>query len=192
MANLVPSYYRITILATGLTGSSADAGFIDDVYLHEYYYLSSFPTNVTNARNKARANARYEFLLTELSENQVISLTLSKDNGGATVNTPGSAFSFTVVYDREDYVYTKNELFGVSGHPTEFDEYLYGEDALRRQCARLWVYDRSTQRRMPLDLSAYGWIDEELEVKTPLTGTLVSKINAAESNITVTKILNTY
>ncbi len=192
MANLIPSYYRITVLASGLTGSSADAGFIDHVYLHEYYYQNNFPANVTTARNKARANARYEFLLTELSENQVISLILSENNGGATVDSPGSAFSFTIVYDRTDYVYTKNELFGVSGHPTEFSEYLHDEDAIRRQCARLWVWDRSTQRRMPLDLSAYGWIDEDLEIKTPLTGSLVDKIDAAEANIIVTRISHTY
>lgn len=192
MSKLVPSYYRVSIEASGLTGLSADSGFVDNKYLHEYFYSSAFPSSLDNAKNKARANARYEFLISELSENQSISLILDENNGGATVDSPGSSFSFTVVYDRDDFVYTKNELFGVSGHPTEFDEYLYGEDAVKRQCARLWVHNRKTQRRMYLNLSAYGWVDEDLDVKTPLNGSLVYKIDFAEARTTVTKIPHTY
>ncbi|MCS7317276.1 MAG: hypothetical protein NZZ41_02990 [Candidatus Dojkabacteria bacterium] len=193
MANsLIPSYYKITINSAGLIGTSADSGFIDHVYLHQYYYLSSFPTNLDLAREKVRANLRYDFLLEELSENQVITLVLNQNNGNATVNSPGSAFSMTIVYDREDYVYTKNELYGVSGHPTEFDEYLYGVDAIKRQCARLWVNERKTQKRMPLSVSSYGWIDEEILVKSPLIGTVEDIIDTAETNITVVKIPDTY
>lgn len=190
--NIIPKYYRIVIEASGLVGTSADGGFIDHVYLHEYYYQNNFPANFDEAKQKVRANIRYDFLIQELSENQTISLILDKNNGGATINSPGSAFSFTLVYDRGDYVYTRNELYGVSGHPTQFQEFLYGEDALKRQCARIWTYSIVTQKRMPLNLSAYGWVDEEIEVKTPLTGSLQDKINAAESKITVTKIPGTY
>lgn len=190
--NIIPQYYRITVEASGLVGISADGGFIDHVYLHEYYYQNNFPTDFNKAKEKVRANIRYDFLIQELSENQNISLILDRNNGGATVNSPGSAFSFTVVYDRDEYVYTRNEFFGVSGHPTQFQEFLYGEDAIRRQCARIWTYSIVTQKRMPLRLSAYGWVDEEIEVKTPLTGDLLNKINTAESKINVTKISGTY
>lgn len=194
---LVPQYWRVTMDAAGLTGPAPDDGFVDHVEIEEYGRTSGYPTTEDSSYAKARANYRYFMLLQNLSENQVISLVLDIDNGGATADAPGSEISFTLVYDREEYVYTHNELVNETGHPTEGIEILEASAAVTRQAARVWLYNFETQRKMPRipvsgDPTGYEWVDAAVVVGTPLSGDTATKIDTAESNISVTLINHTY
>lgn len=194
---LVPQYWRVTITAAGLTGTAPADGFIDYKEIEEYGRDTAYPSSNDLSYAKARANYRYFILLQNLAENQSITHVLNVDNGGATADAPGSEISFTLVYDREEYVYTYNELVDETGHPTEGVSVLQGADALKRQAARVWVSNYKSAMKMPklyVPVSAptgYEWVDEQISVETPLSGTLASKIDTAEANISVVQIANT-
>lgn len=192
---LVPAYFRVTIVPGGLTGGAPADGFIDNTLIEEWGRLGSYPSTLILAKAKARANSRFKRMIELLSENQSINHILEVDNAGASADAPPTSFSFTIVYDREEYVYTHNELVDEIGHATEGVKILEGADAIKRQVARVFASEYNSNVDFPRDpVSAnvgYGWIDEQLIVGTPLVGTFAANIDTAEANITVEKIANT-
>ena len=196
--NIRPNYYRVEINGTPLVAVSAGGGFMDHVEIEEYGRAGAYPSTLELAEDKARANYRYNQMLIMLGETQSFNLVLDIDNGGATEDSPGSSFAFTIVYEREDYVYTRNELKDEPGHATEGVEIIEGEDAIKRQIARLFAGDFLSRWRIPRDPNltnnnpGYKWINDYVEIDSPLVGTYAEKIDLAEAEITVTKILHTY
>lgn len=193
--NLIPHYYRVTIVPGSMIGPAPADGFIDNTLISEYGALGAYPSTLVLSRAKARANYRFKRLIELLSETQVISHVLDIVATGATADAPATSFSFTLVYDREEYVYTHNELFGFAGHATENDKLLQDVDAIKRQIARAFIEEYQTNMEFPRDpvtaSLGYGWIDEQLVVGTALVGDLNVKIDAAEANITVVKVNHT-
>lgn len=189
-----PKYYRVTI--NQMTGAAEKAGFIDHRTLEEYINNGNgtFPASLASAENKARGNLRYLRLINLLEENATPSLITEINNGGATVDTEGTSFEFTIVYERPDYIYTYNELFG-TGHSSGNIKILTNEDAIRRIVARVFVEDFISNWRYPYDPSTsnlgYHWIDKSVKAESPLSGTLEARITAAEANVTVVEIPNT-
>ncbi len=196
---IYPIYFRVEILTTNILGGSApDDGFIDHLTIPMYGQLSNFPSTLDLSRAKCRANYRYLQLINNLSETQSITHVLDRDNGGATEDSPGSYYNLTVSYSRPNDIYTRNELFGVVGDPTEFDEILYDEEAVKRQAIRTFCFDYTTNSQLPKDPltpsnQGYEWINEILIVGgSTLVGTLASKINTLLASVTVTKIPSTF
>ena len=190
--NIVPQYFRVTIAGSTLTAAAPADGFVDNVLIEEYgrANASNYPSNLANARAKARGNFRYRRILEELNAMQTVSLVLDVANGITTANATPTAISFTVVFDRAGYVLTRNELFPDSG-----TELLTGVDAVKRVVARVFLNSYTTKAEFPRDPASaalgYGWLREDLAVNTNLTGTLAQKITAAQNAITVTQINNT-
>ena len=165
--------------------------------IEDYYRTYEvYPATDESARAKERANARYQRLIREVSENISPILVIAQEAVGADIDNYASSFEFTLVYDREEYIYTYNELYGVSGHATEDYETLSGINAIKRQIARIFLNTWEENRYisyLPEQESAdknYQSI-ELLEVGTTLSGTLETRIDTAETNITVTIISNT-
>jgi hypothetical protein len=187
--NLVPQYYRVSIAGAALAGSGDSTGFVDHKTAEEYGREGAYPSTLALARSKSRGNYRYKQMIWNLSENQSISNILDRVATGATADTPASTYAFTVVYDREKYVYTHNEV-------TDFG-LLEGVDAVKRQIARTFANSYRINTEFPKDPlttnnQGYEWLDEELIVNSPLAGDYAARIAAAEAVITVTHIPNTF
>lgn len=196
---IYPVYFRIEIQTTNILGGSPpNDGFIDHLTIPMYGQLTNFPSTLALSRAKCRANYRYLQLINNLSETQSIAHVLDRNNGGATEDAPGTVYELTVSYSRPNDIYTRNELFGVPGDPTEFDEILYDEDAVQRQAIRTFCFDYVTNSQLPKDPltsanQGYEWISEVLNVGgSTLVGTIDSKINTLLASVTVTKIPNTF
>jgi len=186
-------YFRVNI--NNVTGPGDKAGFIDHVTLQEYINngAGTYPSNLNNAENKARGNLRYIRMINLLQENISTVSVIKISNGGATVDTEGANFEFTLVYDRGP-IYTYNELFGTA-HPSGTLQILENEDAIKRMISRVFIDDFVSNMWFPYDPSpsnlGYNWIDKDVKAAAVFTGSLESRITASEALISVTQIPNT-
>lgn len=178
--NLVPQYYRVTI--DNMTAASPADGFIDNVTIEEYGRLSAYPSTLELSRTKARGNFRFRRVCEELNVMQTVTNLLSIENDGGQDSEP-TKFAFTIVYDRPDYVFTRNEQYPVSS----VTEFFYGQDAIKRSVARIFSQNYVTKAEFPRnpvsDNQGYEWIREDLIVSAP-----ARNITAAEVNIVVSAI----
>jgi len=189
-------YYKVKIDAV-ISGSSligitsGKTGFIDNITAEEWKKISNPPSNLGLSREKARANLRFEEIVNNLNEIHSLTELSNISNGGASEDTPGSAFSFSIIYDRGEYVFVENEFYGVSSHPTYAQKFLYNEDAIKRNCAKAIARDFNSKKRFVLDTNTSGetkWIIEYVVVSSPIEGSDVYKISKIEEHITVTPI----
>lgn len=187
--NLVPQYYRISITGASLVGAANSTGFVDHKSIEEYGRSGAYPSTLVFSRNKARGNYRYKQMIWNLSENQSITNILDRVATGATADAPPSNYVFTIVYDREEYIYTHDEL--------NDNALITGDLAIKRQIARTFANSYKVNTEFPKDPlttnnQGYEWLDEELIVDSPVAGSYEAKIAAIEAVITVTHIPNTF
>ncbi len=186
-AHLQRVHYRIEI--DPAIGATAAEGFID--HLTQRYYGIETAHSSTNQFSlaKERSNMRFERILVNLSENITPVDQVNIDNGGADEDSYGTTFAFTVAYDRPDYIYTHNELFGTTHASAALPILTDPEDAILRQVARTFVYDIIGQREV------YN-VTTGLEDLTLVTAgqystssdDLETRIEAVEGSITVTAV----
>ena len=185
-----PETYEVTISASSLIGAPPADGFMDHVTLEEYVTNGTQPASLANSESKARANVRYWYMIFYLTENQSPFRVYDRDNGGATVDAPGSYFKFRITYERPGYVYTYNEFVNDPAHPTYGQKILTSANAIKRQVARVFTQTISANEAWVKDpvLDGHEWLDKEITVGTPLSGTPASAMIVAESLISVTRI----
>jgi hypothetical protein len=168
-----------------MTDTAPKNGFIDNTTV-EKYRASAEPASLTTSLAKERGNIRYTKMLENISENSTPVDILNIVATGADVNTEATTFAFTVVYDRVNSVYTRNELSS--------NAIITGIAALKRQVARTFaqsivkntvVYD-PTLVYPPDGGVAFGQSVKIVTAEAPLTD-----LTTIEGNITVSQITNT-
>jgi hypothetical protein len=145
---------------------------------------TGWPTDLSHSLAKTRAYLRWQTIIQQLETTVSPVETTSFLASGADQNTPPTSVSFTVAYDRPDFLYTADELnVGVT---------LYGTAAIKRFIARA-LTATITRNVLVLDptiiagLQAhYGESTQEITV-----GPLFTTITAAEAVITVIQVPNT-
>lgn len=175
--------YRVEI--TSLVLPDEGNGFVDNLRLEDYRTADPLDeaASLDAALEKERGNMRWAEIRQRTSTH--ISPVDIKDieAPGATANTAPTSFAFTLVYDREDYVYAYDEL-----NPPEV---LYGPDALKRLVAVALASD-VTSSTIVLDptpvqgtpqSSAYGE-----SIRKVTAAKVAADVLAAEAAITVTKL----
>lgn len=185
--NLIPQYFRVTI--ANMTAAAPGDGFIDDILIEQYGRDGAYPTTLELARTKARGNFRFRRVCEELNVMQTVSHLFDFNRVGGDEDTEHTTFEFTVVYDRIEYVFTRDELY------PEFTatEFLYGSDAIKRAIARIFITNFITKAEFPrnpdIANQGYEWIREDLLVSGPNnTGNLNTDIASAEGDITVVPV----
>ncbi len=180
-------YFTVSI--AGITGSPPSDGFINNLPASSLITLGSggsfdtesdWPVNLAFATSIARANLRWNAIVAQLSTT-VNPYALSNITAvGATANTTATAMTFTVVYDRGDYLYAYDELNqGVV---------LTNTAAITRWVARALVATINVTSFSILDPTAYTdptyHYGESLQPVT--AGPLCANIPTAEGSITTT------
>lgn len=176
-----PKYYSVTI--NNITGPAPFDGFIDNLTIEMYGRNGLYPSTLELARAKARANYRFRRMAEDLSVMQSVT-NLFVFGNDATNDSEPSQLSFTVVFDRPEYIFTYNEEYPA----TSSTEILLGEDAIKRVVARVFFnntyFSKAELPRNPDPANqGYEWIREELEI----AGGLLD-LPTIESFITVTDI----
>jgi hypothetical protein len=145
---------------------------------------TGWPTNLPLSLAKSRAYLRWQTIIQQLETTISPVETTSLIAPGADANTPPTSVSFSVAYDRPDFLATTDELNpGVT---------LYGTAAIKRFIARALVatITRNVLILNPASVNGpqahYGESTQELSV-----GPLFTTITAAEAVITVIQIPNT-
>lgn len=131
MKNL--AYFRVSIKNTTSNTSPSD-GFVDDKNVSDYLTIDQIngiyinkPTSLALALAKARGFIRYQKIVDNLNFNQN-TLGIIDIVSDATVNTEATQISFTVIYDKPDYLTTTDE--------TKIGNILTGAAAIKRWIAR--------------------------------------------------------
>lgn len=176
-----PKYYSVVI--NNITGPAPYDGFIDNLTIEMYGRNGLYPTTLELARTKARANYRFRRMAEDLSVMQSVKNLIVFAND-ATNNSEPSQLTFTVVFDRPEYVFTYNEEYPAMSST----EILLGEDAIRRVIARVFFnntyFSKAELPRNPNSANqGYEWIREDLEI-----GGGLLDLATIESFITVTDI----
>lgn len=176
--NIIPTYYRVEIDATNLGGATPDDGFIDEQKGEEY---NPFPTTDDLGLAKERANMRYLEIIQQVSTAISPVHVLDIVKPGADGDNEATAYEFTLVYDRPEYVITDTE----SGELT-------GEAAVQWWIANAISSDviSNTQAFQAL-LQTGGDLQDTFRVEIVTAGKLAADIATAMAKITVTEIPNT-
>lgn len=171
------AYFRVSINAAGLGGSDPADGFVDNKTPRDWSKTVGFPTTDAAANAKTRANLRWKEIMQRVST-QISPQIIDVDAPGATPDTPASSISFTLIYDREEFIFTDDEINGGT---------LTLEAAIKREVARALVTDlvRHTQVYNP---SVEDYQDRLVQITV---GKLAASIQAAETKITVARVPNT-
>lgn len=176
--NIIPAYYRVEIDATNLGGTAPADGFIDDQRGEEYV---PFPSTDDFGLAKERANMRYLEIIQQVSS--LISPTHVLDivKPSADGDTEATAFDFTLVYDRPEFV----QIDPGSG-------LLEGADAVKWWVANAISSDiiANTQVFRPLTQTG-GALQDAFRVEVVTAEKLAADIASATSEITVIQIPNT-
>lgn len=171
-------YEGNVITVTGEVSVLTDLGYVDPVLSA---IPGNFPSSLANGRAKARANARWRFVIEQLHRDTSPVFIQAVDQVGADVDTPPSEVQLTVAYDRSWQIYTYDE--------DNNNAIIEGEYAIRRAVARaltksetrsLVVYDPTSNSGI-----VRGNRDELVEI-----GALAADLATAEANITVETIIN--
>lgn len=101
---LEPRYFNVTI-AGGVDH------FTPQDHVAENPGVNLFPTTKVASLTKEYAHARWEYIAKMLGERHVPVVTKLAGTG-RTNDAPATSFTFTVMYDREGYVITNDELNG--------------------------------------------------------------------------------
>ncbi len=132
------TYYRVVI--TTLTGGAAPAdGGIDNITPEQYGANADFPTTLDNSLAKERANMRYEEVIRQVSLmiQPILVSAFTSDAGG---DQEASSFEFTLMFDRDYYVFTIDE--------TSSPDVITGADAVKRCVERALIIDIVKNRQI--------------------------------------------
>ena len=177
---LTLNYYNIAISAAGLGGPAPKDGFIDSMDPRAYSATVGYPTTTIGSLAKTRAFLRYKEILQEIGLMIEPQYTLDIVATGATPDIAATSISFTVVFDRVDYLSTSDEL-----NPGII---LMGVAAIKRAVARA-LCATTIHRTTIFDPSAVKNYEEQINDVN--VGPLAASITAAEANITVVQVANT-
>ncbi len=179
--------FRVEI--TSLIEPEEGNGFVDNKTLEKYRTgeTPSEASSLDKALEKERGNMRWNEIVQRVSTYIAPVRILDIVADGADANTAPTSVAFTLVYDREDYVYAHDD---VSVPPT----IIYGADGIKRLVAIALSSD-ITSSTIVLDptlvagtptSSAYGE-----SIRKVTAAKAAADISAAEAAITVTKLANT-
>jgi len=179
MDELYLGFFEVTIDATGLGGSAPADGFIDNLDPRGWSGVSSWPTTPTSALAKTRAWIRWRGMVQELSlmVNPVNFVAITKP--GATQDNPATSLTFTVVYDKVDFLHTSDEINGGILSGVDCIKRLIARALIRNYHVRCSIYD-------PTFIKGYEEQIEDVDADQ-----LTSTIQLAEANITVVHVPNT-
>lgn len=179
--------YRVAIATSIITGSNQ--GFVDHLSQRYYGANGGHSSTQNNVLAKERSNMRWENIIIRISENATPVDIVNISNGSATADAVGSGFAFTISYDRPDYLYTYNELFG-TGHSTTALQVLTDPlVAIKRQVARTFVWDISGQREVyNVTTKLDDWTNVTAAQFSTSSDPIRTRIEAIEPGITVTAV----
>jgi hypothetical protein len=179
-------YYTVNISTLG--GAAPADGFIDNNTSEFYIQPGSgsttdegtgWPSSLEDAQQKTRANLRWAAILQQLSSAVNTYSVGDIATTGASATAAGTAMTFSVAYDRPDYLYAYDEL-----NPGAI---LYNDVAIKRWVARALIETINTNAFV-MDPTAYTapnyYYGPSYQAIT--AGPLAANIGAAEAAITVT------
>lgn len=173
------AYYRVTI--NNITGSAPSDGFIDPTPANDYmtfnqtsYSLENWPTDTNSALAKARANIRWNIVKEQLGLVLNPLSIFDVEAPGADINTPPTSVSFTIVYERPDYLNIEDEL--------NKGQYLTNSDAISRFICRALICSRTTNTTVLNPKEKY------FDTLSTEVGPLVADLLTAKSSVTVNQI----
>lgn len=104
---LSPDFYRVVLTLSGGTGNYAGAAPADGaVNPSDWNSYATAPTSIANAQRLARGNIRWQNIIEALTfhaDAQIIDVEVTSANNNLADSVP-TAISFTVRYDRDDFV----------------------------------------------------------------------------------------
>jgi len=190
----IPTYFRVTISATGLGGAAPADGFIDNETPEEYKADPSFnalPSTLALSLAKERGNVRYLRIIQEVSTTIAPLYVLSINKPSAGPDADATTFDFTLVYDKPDFVYTRVVSEDGTGTPGTL---LTGATALIRLIARAISMDVTGNRNTfnpTLTGGAGTPFADPSKIEKITTAKIAATVTAAEANITASIITNT-
>ena len=184
------NYFRVVI--TGIANGAAPAnGGVDPKTPEEYGADSALPSTTALALEKERANMRWEEVLRQTSF-EIQPVFLADVTTNADEDNPGTNVSFTLVYDKKEYLRTEDELTPgtfLNGDPLRETVSGNATDVIQRYVARALNADIIQNREIfDPDSLDNGNTDQYVEVTADAPE---ASIAAAEAKITVTEIANT-
>jgi hypothetical protein len=193
---LSPDFYRVVLTLSSGTGNYGGAAPANGaVNPYDWNGFATAPTTLANAQRLARGNMRWQAIIEELTKHadaQILDVEVTSANNTLADSVP-TAVSFTVKYDRDDFVLGAVQNIATSFAPTtgaavtidttaKAIRYLVGTAIARNAYTRTYrVYD-------PTDLSE---TQTSVTINTPDTqadifdDVSVSLIDGTELNSTI-------
>jgi hypothetical protein len=193
---LSPDFYRVVLTLSGGTGNYGGAAPANGaVNPYDWNGFATAPTTLANAQRLARGNMRWQAIIEELTKHadaQILDVEVTSADNTLADSVP-TAVSFTVKYDRDDFVLGAVQNIATSFAPTtgaavtidttaKAIRYLVGTAIARNAYTRTYrVYD-------PTDLSE---TQTGITINTPDTqadifdDVSVSLIDGTELNSTI-------
>jgi hypothetical protein len=193
---LSPDFYRVVLTLSGGTGNYGGAAPANGaVNPYDWNGFATAPTTLANAQRLARGNMRWQAIIEELTKHadaQILDVEVTSADNTLADSVP-TAVSFTVKYDRDDFVLGAVQNIATSFAPTtgaavtidttaKAIRYLVGTAIARNAYTRTYrVYD-------PTDLSE---TQTSVTINTPDTqadifdDVSVSLIDGTELNSTI-------
>lgn len=174
-------HYRVSIQK--IDGAAPSDGFVDDKDPLDWGSTDKgFPTTLASSLAKTRASLRWREIIQRLQENATPKI-FRIDANGATPDTPATTFDFTLMYEREAYVYAYNP--DATG---EDDKIIYGMDAIKIQIAKALMMNRDINTTIYDPKNDKHYNDQIAIISV---GKLVDSIADGKAKITVQEIPNT-
>lgn len=118
---LSPDFYRVVLTLSGGTGNyGAAAPANGAVNPYDWSSFATAPTSLANAQRLARGNMRWQAVIEELTKHadaQVMDVEVTSANNTLADSVP-TAISFTVKYDRDDFVLGAVQKIATTFTPT--------------------------------------------------------------------------
>ena len=118
---LSPDFYRVVLTLSGGTGNYGGAAPANGaVNPYDWNSFATAPTTLANAQRLARGNMRWQAIIEELtkhSDAQILDVEVTSANNTLADSVP-TAISFTVKYDRDDFVLGAVQKIATSFAPT--------------------------------------------------------------------------
>lgn len=186
---LEPRYYRVEI-----------TGEVDNLSIEQYAlengdpdgsppYTDELPDTDDNADAIEYSNMRYEEVIRQVGERIQPLFVASIVTVDRTSSTPASEITFTLVYDRPEFLITEDETnsnaligFGVNGSSAA--------DAIKRMAARALIIDINENRFTYKPEAQVGTTPVGPVMENMTAPKAYANLTLAEGNITVTEITN--
>ena len=118
---LSPDFYRVVLTLSGGTGNYGGAAPANGaVNPYDWNGFATAPTTLANAQRLARGNMRWQAIIEELTKHadaQILDVEVTSANNTLADSVP-TAISFTVKYDRDDFLLGAVQNIATSFAPT--------------------------------------------------------------------------